>query len=165
MFYRPMLFSRIRKSTLERIQCFLWEKFVKDFEQIKKHGNSIVDFFTIDYLMKKFTSFIPSSTSFEKNGYKAVKANIPLYEHSKASSIFCKCSLETPRKNKNTNIVNYYKKESSNIEQNDLLMISGDFGIQKFIFDSVPAAKASKSIEGKISLYPTFDQNRCFSCC
>lgn len=142
------IFPESEKALLNEYNA-LWEKFVKDFEQIKKHGNSIVDFFTIDYLMKKFTSFIPSSTSFEKNGYKAVKANIPLYEHSKASSIFAS-ALWKLHENKNTNIVNYYKKESSNIEQNDLLMISGDFfGIQKFIFDSVPAAKASKILRAK----------------
>lgn len=127
----------------------LWQKFTKDFEQIKNHGNSSIDFFTIDYLMKKFTTFIPSSTSFQKGSYEAVKANIPLYEHSKTTAIFT-AAIKKLHNNGNTNIIDYYRGKGGNIEQKDLLMINGDFfGIQKFIFDDVPAAKASKILRAK----------------
>lgn len=127
----------------------LWNKFLGDMENIKKQGNSSIDFFTIDYLLKKYTTFIPSSTSFKAGGYDAVKANIPLYEHSKATSIFTAVISKLHKEN-NLNILNYYKGDKSDIEQKDLLMICGDFfGIQKFIFDSVEAKNASKILRAK----------------
>jgi len=127
----------------------LWKKFVEDFKQIKKHGNDTTDFFTIDYLMKKFTTFIPSSTSFQKGGYEAVKANIPLYEHSKATAVFT-ATLEKLAQVGNENIINYYKDKSGDINQQDLLMISGDFfGIQKFIFDDLAVKNAAKILRAK----------------
>ncbi|WP_277640948.1 type III-A CRISPR-associated protein Cas10/Csm1 [Wolinella succinogenes] len=127
----------------------LWNLFVEDLKKVKEKSNSSIDFFTIDYLMKKYTSFIPSSTSFKAGEYDAVKANIPLYEHSKATAIFASAIYKLVE-NGNRNIINYYKYESSDIEKKDLLLICGDFfGIQKFIFDSVPAAKASKILRAK----------------
>jgi len=127
----------------------LWTNFMEDIKKIKKRGNSSTDFFTIDYILKKYTTFIPSSTSFKKGSYATVKANIPLYEHSKATAIFS-AVLYKLQKDGNTNIVNYYKNKPCNIEQQDLLMISGDFfGIQKFIFDSVEAKYASKILRAK----------------
>lgn len=127
----------------------LWTQFLSDIKKIKEHGSSSTDFFTIDYLLKKYTTFIPSSTSFKIGGYDAVKANIPLYEHSKATSIFT-AAISKLHKENNLNIVNYYKGEKSDIEQKDLLMICGDFfGIQKFIFDFVEAKYASKILRAK----------------
>ncbi|MBE0490770.1 MAG: type III-A CRISPR-associated protein Cas10/Csm1 [Sulfurospirillum sp.] len=127
----------------------LWKKFFSDMEKIKKQGNSSIDFFTIDYLLKKYTTFIPSSTSFKAGGYDAVKANISLYEHSKATSIFT-AAISKLHKANNLNILNYYRGDKSDIEQKDLLMICGDFfGIQKFIFDSVEAKNASKILRAK----------------
>jgi len=127
----------------------LWNLFEADMKKVKKDGNSSIDFFTIDYILKKYTSFIPSSTSFKSGGYDAVKANIPLYEHSKATAIFA-AAISKLEESGNHNITNYYKHESCDIEQKDLLLICGDFfGIQKFIFDSVPAAKASKILRAK----------------
>lgn len=125
----------------------LWKLFEKDLTKIKKHGNSSTDFFTIDYLMKKFTTFIPSSTSFKKGEYEAVKANIPLYEHSKTTAVF---TAALKQLGENNNIINYYKGKSAAIDNKDLLIISGDFfGIQKFIFDELPTEKASKILRAK----------------
>ncbi|MDR1975714.1 MAG: type III-A CRISPR-associated protein Cas10/Csm1, partial [Campylobacteraceae bacterium] len=127
----------------------LWEKFEKEFEVIKEHGNSSTDSFTIDYLLKKYTSFIPSSTSFSINGREAKKANIPLYDHARATAIFASAIYKL-YKNGNQNIINHYQGKQNDIEQKDLLMICGDFfGIQNFIFDSVPAAKAAKILRAK----------------
>lgn len=127
----------------------LWKSFEDDMKKIKKYGNSSSDFFTIDYLLKKFTTFIPSSTSFKKGEYDAVKANIPLYEHSKATAIFTSALYKLHEQN-NHNIINYYKERSGDIEQNDMLLIAGDFfGIQKFIFNAVASAKASKILRAK----------------
>ncbi|NOX15680.1 MAG: type III-A CRISPR-associated protein Cas10/Csm1, partial [Epsilonproteobacteria bacterium] len=127
----------------------LWEKFEDDLKSIKEKGKSIVDSFTIDYILKKYTSFIPSSTTFKLKDYAPVKANIPLYEHSKATAVFASVIYKLYEKN-NHNITNYYKDKSGDMEQNDMLLIAGDFfGIQKFIFDSVPTAKASKILRAK----------------
>ena len=127
----------------------LWDSFVSDMKKIQDKGNSSIDSFTIDYLMKKFTSFIPSSTSFKKGEYDAVKANIPLYEHSKTTAIFASVIYKLQKQN-NHNIINYYKHKEHNINQNDMLLIAGDFfGIQKFIFNAVPSSKASKILRAK----------------
>ena len=127
----------------------LWDSFVNDMEKIKEKGNSSIDFFTIDYLLKKYTTFIPSSTSFKKGEYDAVKANIPLYEHAKATAIFSSVLYKLSEQN-NHNIINYYKNKSGDKNQNDMLLIAGDFfGIQKFIFNAVASSKASKILRAK----------------
>lgn len=129
----------------------LWDKFMDDMQKIpSQESNASADFFTIDYLLKKYTTFIPSSTSFKAGGYDAVKANIPLYEHAKATSIFS-AAIYKLFKDGNTNISNYYKNQlPHDIQKQDLLMICGDFfGIQKFIFDSVEAKNASKILRAK----------------
>lgn len=127
----------------------LWQKFEEDMKRISKHGNSATDSFTIDYLLRKYCTFIPSSTSFQKGGYEAVKANIPLYEHSKATAVFASAIYKL-KESGNTNIIDCYRDKSGDVEQKDFLYIAGDFfGIQKFIFDSVPAAKASKILRAK----------------
>lgn len=127
----------------------LWSGFVASMGEIKAQGNSSSDLFTIDYLLKRFTSFIPSSTSFQKGGYSAVKANIPLYEHSKATAIFASVIYKLSEQG-NHNIIDYYKERSGDMKQEDMLLIAGDFfGIQKFIFNAVPSAKASKILRAK----------------
>jgi CRISPR-associated protein Csm1 len=127
----------------------LWKKFEDDLTKIKDFGTSSTDFFTIDYLLKKFTTFIPSSTTFKKGNLPVVKANVPLYDHAKATAIFS-AALWALYEKDNHNIVNYYKNRSGDISQQDLLMICGDFfGIQKFIFDKVEAKYASKTLRAK----------------
>ena len=127
----------------------LWDSFIEDLEKIKKKATSSIDAFTIDYLLKKYTSFIPSSTTFKLKDYAPVKANIPLYDHLRATAIFSSVIYKL-YENGNKNIINYYKGESSNIEQKDMILINGDFfGIQNFIFDGVPASKASKILRAK----------------
>ena len=127
----------------------LWNRFMEDMENVKEKGNSSIDSFTIDYLLKKYTTFIPSSTSFKKGEYDAVKANIPLYEHSKATAIFASVLYKLSEQN-NHNIINHYRHKPHDIYQNDMLLIAGDFfGIQKFIFNSVVASKASKTLRAK----------------
>lgn len=127
----------------------LWDSFVSDMDKIKDKGSSSIDSFTIDYLLKKFTSFIPSSTSFKSGDYDAVKANIPLYEHAKAMAIFSSVIYKL-QEQKNDNILNHYRHQEHDINQNDMLLIAGDFfGIQKFIFNSVASSKASKILRAK----------------
>ena len=128
----------------------LWEKFDKDMKKIKKKGNSSVDFFTIDYILKKYTSFIPSSTTFKAGFNSPVKANIPLYEHAKATAAFA-AVIHKLHENGNDNILNYYRKSGDcNTATQDMAMIVGDFfGIQNFIFNNLPTAKAAKLLRAK----------------
>jgi len=127
----------------------LWKSFINDLKKIKTKATSSIDRFTIDYLLKKYTSFIPSSTTFKIKDYTPVKANIPLYDHLRATAIFSSVIYKL-YENGNENIINYYKRKSSDIEQKDMLLINGDFfGIQNFIFDGVPTAKASKILRAK----------------
>ncbi len=127
----------------------LWDSFMNDLKNIKDKATSNIDRFTIDYLLKKYTSFIPSSTTFKLKDYIPVKANIPLYDHLRATAIFSSVIYKLYEKG-NKNIINYYKGESSDVEQKDMLLINGDFfGIQNFIFDGVPTAKASKILRAK----------------
>ena len=127
----------------------LWDSFEKDLKKIKEKATSSIDYFTIDYILKKYTSLIPSSTTFKIKDYDPVKANIPLYDHLRATAIFSSV-LYKLHKNGNDNIINYYKEGIGDIEQKDMLLINGDFfGIQNFIFDQVPASKASKILRAK----------------
>ncbi|BBG66778.1 CRISPR-associated protein, Csm1 family [Hydrogenimonas sp.] len=127
----------------------LWKAFVEDMEKIEKAGSGANDYRTIDYLMKKHTSFIPSSTTFKKGDYTPVKANVPLYDHSRATAIFATAIYALYEKG-DTDILDYYRHGRGDIERRNLLMVTGDFfGIQQFIFNDVPAAKASKILRSK----------------
>lgn len=142
------IFAQEEKSPTNEYDA-LWKGFEADMAEVSKRGNRSMDSFTIEYLLRKYCSFIPSSTSFSKGSYEAVKANIPLYEHSKSTAVFA-VAVQKLIESGNRNIIDYYKDGSGNMEQKDLLYIAGDFfGIQKFIFDSVPAAKASKILRAK----------------
>ncbi len=127
----------------------LWEAFANDLEEIKQYGNSMSDSFTIDYLLKKFTTFIPSSTTFKQGAYDPVKANIPLYDHSRATAIFAS-AIYLLQQQGNTNILDYYQGKPCDTEAQELLYIAGDFfGIQQFIFGDLPTAKAAKLLRAK----------------
>ncbi len=127
----------------------LWEAFSQALKEIKKEGTSVVDHFTIDYLMQKYTTLIPSSTTFKKGDFAPFKANIPLYDHGRATAIFA-AAIYKLKEMGNENIINYYRHRPSDIEANDLLYISGDFfGIQQFIFGNLSTAKAAKILRAK----------------
>lgn len=143
------IFSVNSKST-ENEYIEAWKKFENDLKKIDK-GNRHTDLVTLEYLLKKHTSFMPSSTSFVKGEYAPVKANIPLYDHLKTTAIFAGVlgSHLIPKENLQ-NVLSYYKGEKSDIEQNDFYLIAGDFfGIQNFIFDAVEAKYASKTLRAK----------------
>ncbi len=94
------------EKAVENEYDVLWKSFQNDLKEIKERGNSLNDTFTIDYLLKKYTTFIPSSTSFQTAHYNAVKANIPLYEHSKTTAIFAAALYKLHEQN-NNNIIDY----------------------------------------------------------
>lgn len=143
------IFAKEEKAVSNEYDA-LWQSFEEDLKKIEKKGNSLVDYFTIDYLLKKYTTFIPSSTSFKKGSYEPVKANIPLYDHGRATAIFAATIYKLYKEQNNTNIIDYYRNLPADIEQKDLLYISGDFfGIQNFILADLPTAKAAKLLRAK----------------
>lgn len=95
-------------------------------EEMNEHVTRIIepDFFAIEYLVRRYTSLIDSP-----------HPGVSLCEYAREKALFEAIEDSTD------------KKLSS---ENNLLMICGDFfGIQKFIFDSVPASKASKILRAK----------------
>jgi len=69
----------------------LWDKFVQELETINniEHFPLNLKIDSLEYLLKKYCSFIPSSTSFKSNYDNSItKANIPLYEHLKTTLLF-----------------------------------------------------------------------------
>ncbi len=127
-----------------------WNEFKQDLDTLSKtKGSSQTDFISLDYLLKKHTTFMPSSTTFKIEGYDPVKANIPLYDHLKTTAIFAGTIALLDDK-KRENIINYYRKTKPYEETNEFLLINGDFfGIQQFIFNEVEAKAASKVLRGK----------------
>ncbi len=120
----------------------LWLEFEKDISILKtKPKENFVN--GLDFLLKKYTSFIPSSTY-------GTKANIPLYDHLKTTASFVS-ALSKYHENdmKIDSIKNYNTKK--------FLLIAGDFfGIQQFIFDDLPTTKASKILRGKSAFIQIF---------
>lgn len=143
------IFPANSKST-ENEYIKAWKALENDLGKIDK-GNRHTDLVTLEYLLKKHTSFMPSSTSFKKGEFAPVKANIPLYDHLKTTAIFAGVlgSKLMPREHLQ-NVLSYYKGQKSDMEQNDFYLIAGDFfGIQNFIFDNVEAKHASKTLRAK----------------
>ncbi|NWF67229.1 MAG: type III-A CRISPR-associated protein Cas10/Csm1 [Campylobacterales bacterium] len=115
----------------------LWNQFEKSLTNHKYFNNSNVYLHNIDSIFMKYLSFIPSTT-IEYN-----IPNVPLYDHLKSSAIFA------------SSLYSYHEddldiEKIKDLETKKFLIIAGDFfGIQKFIFDDVPAKKASKTLRGK----------------
>ncbi len=128
----------------------LWEQFEEDLKKLRDtKGNQITDFVSLDYLLKKYTTFIPSATTFKKDGYPAYKANIPLYDHLKATAIFA-AAIFLLSEEKKENLINYYRKTKPYKEEKEFLLINGDFfGIQDFIFNDIETKAAAKVLRGK----------------
>ncbi len=128
----------------------LWEEFVKDLEKLQRtNGNQITDLVSLDYLLRRYTTFIPSATTFKRGDNTPVKANIPLYDHLKATAIFAAAIWKLDEK-KRENLINYYRKSAPYEEQKEFILINGDFfGIQNFIFNEVESKSAAKVLRGK----------------
>ena len=133
------IFSSTEKGNYKK----LWEEFIKDLKEIKNIQ-------AIDYLYRKYTTFIPSSTSFKLKNFSPVKANIPLYDHSKTTAVFASV-IKKLVENGDKSVINYYKYgRLEDYEKNNFLIIAGDFfGIQNFIFDRIKSKYASKMLRAR----------------
>jgi CRISPR-associated protein Csm1 len=120
----------------------LWLEFEKDIAILKKKPKA--NFISgLDFLLQKYTSFIPSSTY-------GTKANIPLYDHLKTTASFASALAKYHENDMETDSIKDY-------EAKKFLLIVGDFfGIQQFIFDDLPSSKASKILRGKSAFIQIF---------
>ena len=116
----------------------LWNKFLEDLDKI----NNKEDFTTWLYLLKKYTSAIPSAV------YKSIP-DISLYDHLKTTAALSLATYEYNEKCRD------YKKSSD--RQLIYLMINGDLsGIQKFIYRISSPQDAQKNMSKRLrgrSLY------------
>jgi CRISPR-associated protein Csm1 len=120
----------------------LWLEFEKDVATLKtKPKSNFVN--GLDFLLKKYTSFIPSSTY-------GTKADIPLYDHLKTTASFISALAKYHENDMNVESIKDYTTQK-------FLLIAGDFfGIQQFIFDDLPSSKASKILRGKSAFIQIF---------
>lgn len=120
----------------------LWIEFEKDVSILKtKPKENFLN--GLDFLLKKYTSFIPSSTY-------GTKANIPLYDHLKTTASFTSALSKYHENDMNIDSIKDYDTKK-------FLLIAGDFfGIQQFIFDDLPTTKASKILRGKSAFIQIF---------
>lgn len=124
--------------TLEVEYKKLWNEFNLEFSSLY----NLKDIGTINSLMKKYTSFIPSAV------YKS-RSDISLYDHSKTTAALAICRYLY---NKSTK-----KMYKSSDKENVYLVINGDLsGIQKFIFKIHSPQEAQKGMSKRLrgrSLY------------
>ena len=130
----------------------LWRAFKDDLNTINgrfKNYPAHLKAQAVEYLLKKYTSFMPSATSFKFKNSEIVKANIPLYEHLKTTSIFASAIASMSKENREK-VIDYYKNKKDTLDEKLFLLIAGDFfGIQNFIFDEVQTKFASKTLRAK----------------
>ncbi len=130
----------------------LWDAFKSDLEQINgrfKNYPSHLKAQALEYLLKKYTTFIPSATSFKFKDREIIKPNIPLYEHLKTTSIFTS-AIASMNEDNRRKIFAYYQEGKDTLDEKLFLLIAGDFfGIQNFIFDEVQTKFAAKTLRAK----------------
>jgi len=130
----------------------LWEKFVNEIEKLKDMDFVDKDsyFITLYYLLKKYTSFIPSAVW-------QSKPDISLFDHSRMTCAIAECIYKngTDEEELKDILIALNKKEELTDYENELLnkkrflLIGGDIsGIQKFIY-SIAAKGAAKGLKGR----------------
>ena len=127
----------------------LWDGFVGELEKLyNASGTQSTDLLALEYLLKKYTSFIPSATTF-KGKYKPLKANIPLYDHLHATALFAAAiAALSPARRKE--VIEYYRFKDKEPPKGSFLLLNGDFfGIQQFIFNDIETKAAAKVLRGK----------------
>jgi len=132
----------------------LWKAFKEDLNKINgrfKNYPQHIKAQALEYLLKKYTSFMPSATSFKGKDGNIMKPNIPLFEHLKTTSIFASAIASMSKKNQEK-VFDYYKDKKDTLNQKIFLIIAGDFfGIQNFIFDEVQTKFVAKTLRAKSS--------------
>lgn len=141
-FSSQSIYSSKREKLTKEAYAKLYEAFLLDIQELKKRPKENFES-GLDFLLKKYTSFIPSSTY-------GTKANIPLYDHLKTTAAFASALAKYHEDDMNVENIKDYNTQK-------FLLIAGDFfGIQNFIFENLPTAKAAKILRGKSAFIQIF---------
>lgn len=134
----PTKHEKLTKETY----ATLYEAFLKDVAKLQERPKANFEN-GFDFLLRKYTSFIPSSTY-------GTKANIPLYDHLKTTAAFTSALAKYHENDMGLESIKSYDKEK-------FILIAGDFfGIQNFIFENLPTEKAAKILRGKSAFIQIF---------
>lgn len=141
-FSSQSIYPNKREKLTKEAYAKLYEAFLQDMEVLKRRPKENFES-GLDFLLKKYTSFIPSSTY-------GTKANIPLYDHLKTTAAFASALAKYHENDSELESIKSYEKEK-------FLLLAGDFfGIQNFIFEALPTAKAAKILRGKSAFIQIF---------
>ncbi|MCD6474470.1 MAG: type III-A CRISPR-associated protein Cas10/Csm1 [Thermoplasmata archaeon] len=148
------IFPKVKEEIQEVTKSYneLWEKFVNEIEKLKDTNFEDKDsyFITLYYLLRKYTSFVPSAVW-------QSKPDISLFDHSRMTCAIAECIYKngTGEEELKDILIALNKKEELTDYENELLnkkrfiLIGGDVsGIQKFIY-SIAAKGAAKGLKGR----------------
>lgn len=133
----------------------LWDNFLEELNKLK-YPNPEIYFITLYYLLKKYTSFIPSAIW-------QSKPDISLFDHSRITCAIAECIYEEGKErlqlgkileilNKNIRKEKLEPNERNLLKEKMFSLIGGDIsGIQKFIY-SITSKGAAKGLKGR-SIY------------
>lgn len=141
-FSSKSIYPKKHEKITKEAYAKLYEAFLKDVAKLQERPKENFEN-GLDFLLKKYTSFIPSSTY-------GTKANIPLYDHLKTTAAFASALAKYHENDMELKSIKDYDKEK-------FLLIAGDFfGIQNFIFENLPTEKAAKILRGKSAFIQIF---------
>lgn len=117
----------------------LWNGFLKDWERLKPSNDNFAYLATVDSLLERWTSYIPSAT------YKN-EPDVSLYDHCRIASAFAACAYRYHHEYQGT----LEEKTITNQVDKKWIFVYGDVqGIQKYIFNVKKNDKASKLIRAR----------------
>ena len=141
-FSSKSIYPTKHEKLTKEIYATLYEAFLKDVAKLQERPKANFEN-GFDFLLRKYTSFIPSSTY-------GTKANIPLYDHLKTTAAFTSALAKYHENDMGLESIKSYDKEK-------FILIAGDFfGIQNFIFENLPTEKAAKILRGKSAFIQIF---------
>ena len=130
----------------------LWKKFKVELDKFNSERKNYPDHIkvqSLEYLLKKYTSFMPSATSFKFRDNEIIKPNISLFEHLKTTSIFSS-AIASMNNNLREKVFAYYRDKKDTLNEKVFVLIAGDFfGIQDFIFNEIQSKYAAKTLRAK----------------
>ncbi|MDQ1245550.1 MAG: CRISPR-associated protein Csm1 [Campylobacterota bacterium] len=141
-FSSKSIYPTKHEKLTKEVYAKLYEAFLKDIAKLQERPKANFEN-GLDFLLRKYTSFIPSSTY-------GTKANIPLYDHLKTTAAFTSALAKYHENDMELESIKSYDKEK-------FILIAGDFfGIQNFIFENLPTEKAAKILRGKSAFIQIF---------
>ena len=123
----------------------LWDRFTEEFSCIGEVYQSS-DFATIYYVLRKYTTFIPSATPWEPRKEKRTVPDISLFEHLKTTCAIAACLDEQLTDDELKSLI---RKRKGIWDKPICLLVKGDIsGVQNFIY-TITAKGAAKGLRGR----------------